>query len=142
MSLDTDESPVKVVLDTNILISAIAFGGKPKNVLDLVLEEKIIAITSPILLAEFKEIYRKKFPLLEEDFELTIKNIEEIFWILQPTKTLDLLRDNDDNRVLEAALEGKCDYIVTGDKDLLELKSYKTIQIVTAEQFLKIQEEN
>jgi|SRR3989344_5150464 len=142
MSSDTDESPIKVVLDTNILISAIAFGGKPKDVLDLVLEERIIAITSPILLAEFKEIYRKKFPLLEEDFELTIKNIEEIFGIIQPIKTLDLLRDNDDNRVLEAALEGNCDYIVTGDKDLLELKSYKVIQIVTAEQFLKIMGEN
>lgn len=142
MSSDTDESPVKVVLDTNILISAIAFGGKPKDVLDLVLEERIIAITSPILLAEFKEIYRKKFPLLEEDFELTIKNIEEIFGIIQPTKTLDLLRDNDDNRVLEAALEGNCNYIVTGDKDLLELKSYKAIQVVTAEQFLKIMAEN
>ena len=83
-----------------------------------------------------------KFPLLEEDFELTIKNIEEIFGIIQPIKTLDLLRDNDDNRVLEAALEGNCDYIVTGDKDLLELKSYKVIQIVTAEQFLKIMGEN
>ena len=138
MSLDTDESPVKVVLDTNVLISAIAFGGKPKDILDFVLEEKIIAITSPILLAEFKEIYRKKFPLLKEDFELTIENIEEIFGIIQPLKTLDLLRDNDDNRVLEAAVEGKCNYIVTGDKELLNLGNYQGIKIVTPDQFLKM----
>lgn len=133
-----DESLVKVVLDTNILISAIAFGGKPKEVLDLVLEEKITAITSPILLAEFKEIYRKKFPLLKEDFELTIASIEEIFETTQPTKTLYILRDNDDNRVLEAAIEGKCNYVITGDKDLLDLGIYKKIKILTTDQFLNI----
>lgn len=138
MNSDTDESLVKVVLDTNILISAIAFGGKPKEVLDLVLDEKIIALTSAILLAEFKEIYRKKFPMLKEDFELTIENIEEIFETVQPTKTLEILRDEDDNRVLEAAVEGKCQYIITGDKDLLDLKSFQGIKIVTADQFLNI----
>lgn len=138
MSLDMDENLVKVVLDTNILISAIAFGGKPKEVLDLVLEEKITAIISPILLAEFKEIYRKKFPLLKEDFELTIENIEETFETVQPTKTLDILRDNDDNRVLEAAVERKCNYIITGDNELLGLGIYEEIKIVTADQFLNI----
>lgn len=138
MSSDTDESPVKIVLDTNILISAIAFRGKPKKVVDLVLEERIIAYTSHVLLAEFKEVYRKKFSLLKEDFELTIKNIEEIFIILQPTETLHVLGDEDDNRVLEAAVEGNCDYIITGDRELLELKKYKSIKIVSARQFLDI----
>lgn len=138
MSSDMDENPVKVVLDTNILISAISFGGKPKEVLDLVLEEKITASTSPILMAEFREVYRKKFPLLEEDFELTIKNIEDIFETTQPKETLDILKDEDDNRVLEAAVEGQCQYIITGDKDLLDLKSFQGIKILTPDQFLKI----
>lgn len=138
MSSDTDENPVKVVLDTNILISAIAFEGKPKKVLDLVLEERIIAYTSPILLAEFKEVYRKKFGLLKEDFESTIRSIEEIFVILQPTKTFHILDDEDDNRVLEAAIEGKCSCIVTGDKELLELEKYKNIKIISAKEFLDI----
>lgn len=137
MSSDTAENPVKVVLDTNILISAIAFGGKPKQVLDLVLEEEIEAIISPILLAEFKEIYRKKFPLKREDFELTIKNIEEMFQTIYPKKTLNILSDEDDNRVLEAALEGNCSYIVTGDKELLNLVTFKNIHILTADQFIK-----
>jgi len=135
-----DANPVKVVLDTNILIPAIAFGGKPQEVLNLVLEEKIIVFISPILLAEFKEIYRKKFPLSKEDFELTIKNIEELFEIIQPIKTLGVCRDEYDNRVLEAALEGKCSYIITGDKDLLDLGSFKNIEILTTEQFLQIQD--
>lgn len=137
MSSDTDENPFKVVLDTNVLISAIAFGGKPKEVVDLVLEEKIIALTSPILLAEFKEVYRKKFPLLAEDFELTVKSIEEIFEISQPKKTLDILNDEDDNRVLEAAVEGKCSFIITGDSDLLTLKKFRQIEILKPDDFLK-----
>ena len=137
MSSDTDKNPVKVVLDTNVLISAIAFGGKPKEVLDLVLEEKIIALTSPILLAEFKEVYRKKFSLLEEDFELTVRSIEEIFEILQPKKTLHILNDEDDNRVLEAAVEGKCSFIVTGDADLLTLGTFRKIIILTPSDFLQ-----
>lgn len=136
-----DENLVKVVLDTNVLISAIAFGGKPKEILNLVLEEKIAASTSPILLAEFKEVYTKKFPLLKEAFELTFKSIEEIFEITQPDKILDILKDKDDNRVLEAASEGNCDYIITGDSELLELKVYRKTEIVTPDQFLKLLKE-
>ena len=135
-----DENPVKVVLDTNVLVSAIVFGGKPKEILNLVLEEKIVASISPILLAEFKEVYTKKFPLLKEDFELTFKSIEEIFEITQPDETLEILKDKDDNRVLEAAVEGKCKYIITGDKELLDLGIYKGIRIVTPDQFLNVLE--
>lgn len=135
MNSVTDEN-LKVVLDTNILISAIAFGGKPKEVLNLVLDEKIIAATSPILLAEFQEVYNKNFPLKFVDFELTLERIEEIFKMVKPKRSLKIVRDEDDNRVLEAAVEGNCSYIITGDKDLLDLKKFKKIKILTSEQFL------
>ncbi len=135
MNSVTDEN-LKVVLDTNILISAIAFGGKPEEVLNLVLDEKIIAVTSPILLAEFQEVYNKNFPLKFVDFELTLERIEEIFKMVKPKRSLKIVRDEDDNRVLEAAVEGFCKFIITGDKDLLDLENYQNIKIVTAEQFL------
>ena len=138
MSFDTDENLVKVLLDTNILVSAIVFGGKPEQILHLILEEEFLAITSPVLLAELKEVLNKKFPPRETDFKLTIKNIEEIFKTIQPKKTINILNDNDDNRVLEAAIEGNCKYIVTGDKELLSLKSYQGVKIVTAGEFLKL----
>ncbi|HEX8932007.1 MAG TPA: putative toxin-antitoxin system toxin component, PIN family [Patescibacteria group bacterium] len=51
-----------------------------------------------------------------------------------------MVRDIDDNRVLEAAVEGKCQYIITGDADLLDLKIFQSIKIITAEDFLKEQE--
>jgi len=138
MSFDMDENLVKVLLDTNILVSAIVFGGKPEQILHLILEEEFLAITSPVLLAELKEVLNKKFPPRETDFKLTIKNIEEIFKTIQPKKTINILNDNDDNRVLEAAIEGNCKYIVTGDKELLSLKSYQGVKIVTAGEFLKL----
>lgn len=137
MNSVTDEN-LKLVLDTNILISAIAFGGKPEEVLNLVLDEKVIAVTSPILLAEFQEVYNKNFPLKFVDFELTLERIEEIFKMVKPKRSLKIVRDEDDNRVLEAAVEGNCDFIITGDKDLLDLGKYKKINIMKADEFLEI----
>lgn len=131
------KKPPRIVLDTNILISALVYGGKPEQIYDFVLEKQLIAITSPILLSELREILIKKF-----NFELDrIKQLEQIishnFTVVNPNKIVAQTRDDDDNRVLEAALEGGCNYIVTGDKDLLDLKIYKNIKIVTPDIFLE-----
>ncbi len=136
MSLDTVGNLVRVVLDTNILISAIAFGGKPAQILIDILRGTILGITSPILLAELQEVLTKKFPLSKEDIDLFLQELKESFIVVQPKEIINTVRDADDNRVLEAAIEGNCDYIVTGDKDLLVLKNYKKVEIVTAEEFL------
>lgn len=140
MSLSTNsgtgENLPRVVIDTNILVSAIAFGGKPAEILFLVLEEKIWAITSPILLAELEETLAKIVTLSKEDIQVALKEIREEFQIIQPRISIKVSRDEDDNRVLEAAVEGGCNYIITGDQDLLDLKKYKKIKILTAEEFL------
>jgi len=138
MNLGMAENPVRIVLDTNIIVSAIIFKGKPLQVLDLILRERSKAVTSPILLAELKEILTKKFQLPKYEFELVIKNIEDIFEIIQPKISINVLRDEDDNRVLEVAVEGKCDYVITGDKDLLVLGKYKNLKIVNSDQFLNL----
>lgn len=137
MSLDTAENPVKVILDTNIIISAIGFGGKPREIFLRVLSKKVIAVSSSILLAELEEVVTKKFPRLQYEFHRVNRRIRRIFTIVQPRLPLNILKDEDDNRVLEAAIEGKCDYIITGDKELLALKSFKGISVLTAERFLK-----
>lgn len=130
--------PLEVVLDSNILISAYVFGGKPELVLNLIISKEIEAITSNILIAEFIDVLRKKFKVTEPDI-LEIQNeIEDLFEIVYPTKEIDIVKDTDDNRVLEVAVEGECDYIITGDKDLLILKTYKDIKILTADEFLEI----
>jgi len=130
------KKPPKIVLDTNILISALIYGGKPEKIYNLVLDKQLISVTSPILLSELTEILIKKFK-----FELSrIKRLEKIiknnFIIVNPSKIISLLKDDDDNRVLEAAIEGKCTYIVTGDSDLLDLVNFKNIKIATPDVFL------
>lgn len=136
-----NEAP-RVILDSNVLISAYVFGGKPEVILKKIIQEQIQGVTSPILISEFLEVLRKKFYVISSDI-LEIENyIEELFEIVYPKITLRVQKDDDDNRVLEAASEGECKYIITGDKELLKLGVYQDIKIVTADQFLKILEEN
>lgn len=89
-----------------------------------------------MLISEFFDVVNKKFDLSNEELALTKIQIENKFVIVQPKNEIKISRDDDDNRVLEAALEGGCSYIVTGDKDLLDLKTFKNIKIVTPDTFL------
>lgn len=137
MNSGTGENHVRVVLDTNILISAIGFGGAPRAALLLAIQEKIKGVISPVLLIELIEVINKKFPKLIPDLLGIEASINESFLIVQPKKSLNIVRDIDDNKVLEAAVEGRCDFIITGDQDLLELGMFKGIKIVTPAQFLE-----
>ena len=131
-----EKTPVRAVIDTNILISAIIFGGNSEKIIKLVQENKIIAITSPVLLSELTEVLVKKFHFTPDKIYLVEELIKGNFVIVQPNKTINIVRDKDDNRVIEAASHGKCQYIITGDRDLLDLKIYQQIKIVTPEIFL------
>lgn len=138
MNTGTAENPVKVVLDTNIFISALVYGGVPEKVLRMILTKELQVVISPVLQAELTDIMTKKFPLSLADMYLLKEEMERSFIIVNPHMDLDVVRDNDDNRVLEAAVEGECDFIITGDQDLLELRKYKNIKIVTPAKFLKL----
>lgn len=136
MNLGTARKP-RVVLDSNIIISAVVYRGKPRIILDLAFEQRIETITSPALLVEVIEVLAKKFQLSKEELDLINEEIKNDFAIIHPRRTLHIVRDEDDNRVLEAALEGKCDFIVTGDRDLLNLGQFKNIKIITPDEFLR-----
>ena len=131
-------APVKVVLDTNILVSSLIFGQKPQQIENLILEKNVIGITSSILLAELADVLTKKFHFNEFRLKQTEKKIEKNFIFVQPTSIIKILKDDSDNRVLEAAVEGKCQYIITGDKELLNLGKFKGIKIVKVAEFLDI----
>src|SRR3989344_6708397 len=119
---------LRTVLDTNIIVSAVVFKGKPRQVLELAFEEKIKSFISQTLLAELTETLTKKFSLSIEEVDLIEREIKDVFGIVYPTVTLHIQKDEDDNRVLEAAVEGECNYIVTGDKELLDLGNFKGIK--------------
>ena len=131
-------APVKVVLDTNILVSSLIFGQKPQQIENLILEKNVIGITSSILLAELADVLTKKFHFNEFRLKQTEKKIEKNFIFVQPTSIIKILRDDADNRILEAAVEGRCQYIITGDKELLSLGAFKGIKIVRVAEFLDI----
>ncbi len=132
-----ENEPLRVILDTNVLISSIIFGGKPRQIIKLLQENKIVAVTSPILIAELLEILVKKFKFMPAKIVLIQELIKENFNIIHPSEVVNVvIRDEDDNRVLEAAIEGNCSHIITGDKDLLDIVTFRDITIVTLDDFL------
>lgn len=129
---------LRVVIDTNVLVSAIVYGGIPKQILALVLDEHVVGVTTRVLMAELIDVLSKKFHFSLQKLGSAESLMQESFLIVQPEKTISVLDDDDDNRVLEAAVAGACGYIVTGDTDLLRLKEYKGITIMTPAEFLAL----
>lgn len=129
----------KVCLDTNVLISAALFDGKPEKILRLVEEDKLILIISPAILVETTRVLVDKFQREEEEVMRFVKLLYDLGKIIRPKGKIRLVKKDSDNRILECALEGKADYIVTGDKKhLLPLANFKNIPIITPGDFLKI----
>ena len=128
---------IRVVLDTNVYISALMFGGLPGALLDLALLQSFLPVISPALQDELYEKLRSKVEVSAEDTAIIRAKLESIAEIVRPDMVLHVIEDDpDDNRVLECAVKGSADYIVTGDRHLLKLGSYEAIPIVTVRQFL------
>lgn len=132
--MDLQDKP-RVVLDTNVLVSAIIYGGIPQELVKQVINGKLIGITSPWLLVELMEVLAKKFEFSREYREIVEQFIRDSWVFVMPEMTITVLQDTPDNRVLEAAATGNCSYIVTGDKELLALREYKTIHIFSPADF-------
>ncbi len=127
----------RVVLDTNVYISAFMFGGLPGSLLDLAFLKSFTLITSPALLDELDEKLQGKFEVSRGDAAYLLARLQAIAQVVRPRRVLNIIaEDPDDNRVLECAVQGRADVIVTGDRHLLKLKSYQTISILTVRQFL------
>lgn len=128
---------LRIVLDTNVLVSATIIKGKQFEFLKLAKLGKIKLITSPEIVKEFKEVIsREKFGFSEEQISNALKKILEITELIIPQHKLNVIKDDpDDNMIIECALESSADFIVSGDPHLLELKSYRDIKIVNATEF-------
>jgi len=131
---------VRAVIDTNVLISAIFWPGKPKQLLNQVRRGKITFLTSQALLTELKEVLTradKPFKLSEEEAQRVLASICDLAEVVQPYSMVTQCRDETDNRVLECALDGRADWIITGDMHLLELDPFEGIKITTVANFLR-----
>ena len=122
------------VLDTNVLISALAFpGSKPDQVLQRVRRGEVELFLSPFILAEFERILRDKFRFTKRQTDERVAVIRRMATLVEPTERIALVvAKDDDNRILECAVAARADYLVTGDKEhLLPLRSIGATQIVT-----------
>lgn len=128
---------MRIVLDTNVLVSALVYGGIPEQILRLVLEKQIEATISPSILAELFEVLVKKFDFDSKRIKSVEQKIKKNFRVVHPKNHFQVLDDDPDNRLLEAALEDNCRYIVTGDKELLEISEFKSVKIIRPAEFFR-----
>lgn len=131
----------RAVLDTNTIVSGIGWGGPPGAVLDAALAGHFEIVTSPALLDELRRVlsYPKLQAVIGDGDEL-IELIELLALaaiVVTPTEAVEIIRDPDDNRLIEAAQAGQADIIVTGDQDLLTLMHIEQISILTPREFLE-----
>lgn len=127
----------RVVADTNIYISALMFGGLPGTFLDLAFQQSFTLVSSAALLTELDEKLRGKFGISTHDAAAIRARLERVAAVVEPESVLYVIdADPDDNRVLECAVEGRADTIVSGDRHVLKLGAYAGIPIVTVRQFL------
>lgn len=129
---------LKVVFDSNIYLSAIIFGGNPRQCLELARNKEIELFTSKAILLEVARNLGDKFGWQAYEVTEVIEGILEFANIVIPKKSIKSIKaDLSDNRILEAAVEAKTHYIISGDKKhLLSLKKFKNIPIISAKQFL------
>jgi len=128
---------VKAVLDTNIFISALALpGGQAEKAVLAAVEGRFdLAISKPII-HEVLGVLARKFARDAEELARVAVFLSELGEVVQPRKTLHVLSDEPDNRILECALAAHAKLIVTGDRAMLALDEHKGIRIVTLREFL------
>lgn len=131
----------RVVLDTNVLISALLFRGGLSKIVGLWQKGKIIPVISKETFSELVTVLEyPKFSLTQEETNSIIKyEILPYFEIVEVVKDVKgICRDPEDDKFISCAISGSADYIVSGDKDLFDLKQYKSIKIIKASDFLKM----
>jgi putative PIN family toxin of toxin-antitoxin system len=130
---------MRVVADTNVLISAFLFGGLPRIFLDRGLAGTFSLVTSGALLDELDEKLSGKFAVPENKAFAFLSQLKSKAAVVNPSFVLNaVLEDPDDNRVLECAVAGRAEYIVSGDRHLLWLYAYEGIAILPVRQFMEV----
>jgi len=128
---------VKVVFDTNILVSALVFpGGKGEAALRRIVEEQDELVISKPILDELLSILGRKFAREAEELAHAAVFLSELGILVKPRQKLRVVKDDPDNRILECAIAGHADAIITGDKALLGLHDYRGVRIISLREYL------
>lgn len=130
----------KVVLDTNIFISALGWKGKPRQIFQKCINDELELVTSPQQISELVRVMGyPKFNFTQEEKDTFVSIILEIARLVYITEKVKVIKeDPDDDIILETASVGNVDYIVSGDPHLLKLKEFGKVKMITANEFLEI----
>jgi len=128
---------MRVVFDTNIFVSAFVIPGShaEKAILRIIEGEDTLLLSKEIL-DELLSILSTKFSRDREEISRLAVVLSEIAEWVQPARRINVLRDEPDNRILECAVSGKADMVVTGDKEMLTLEAYEEMKIVSLKSYL------
>lgn len=129
---------LRVVLDTNVLISALAFHGETKKIMELAEEKQFQLFLSPFILKELHKNLMGKAGLSAEDTTALLAHVKEQSTFVEPDSKVSVIRAKEsDNRILECGLAAQADVIVTGNmKHIRPLGSFKGIKILTPREFM------
>ena len=129
---------MKVVFDTNILVSALVFpGGRGEAALQRIIEEQDELILSKPILDELLGILARKFSRDAEELARVAVFLSTLATFVSPRRKLQVVNDEPDNRVLECALTGRARAIVTGDRALLALENFRGVRLLTLREYLE-----
>lgn len=127
---------MRIVIDTNVLISGVFFGGFPRKILSAVVGQKIFACATAEIIIEYEEIVQEMISRKQGHINRSILSpLIKAMKIIEPVTHVKVCRDPDDNKFLECANDSHALYVVSGDKDLLIIGQYENVQIVTAKEF-------
>ena len=129
---------MRIVIDTNIVASAIFFGGRPRELLELLLQHELSAFITQEIIEEYQgtiEYLQNEYP--SKRIKVPLTQIIAACNMIETTSEVKVCRDPDDDKFFACALDSRSLYIVSGDKDLLAVKQYKDVQAVTVAQFFR-----
>jgi uncharacterized protein len=130
---------IRIVLDTNVIVSALVFGGVPRGVLELAEAGECQFFYSEAIQTEVRRVLSEKFEWPQAILREALPVLWSMGELVVPRMTLDAVPDDpDDNRILECAVEAHAQVVVSGDHHLLALQKYKSIRIVTPRQFIEL----
>lgn len=130
---------IRIVLDTNIFISALGWRGEEKKILEKCIDGTFNLFLSKDILNEIERVLNyPKFNFSEKEKTEFLNLLRKISTIVKPSLTLEIIKqDSEDNKILECAIESQADFVISGDDHLLSLGEFEEIKILRASEFLK-----
>ncbi len=129
---------MRVVFDTNIFVSAFVLpGSRADAALIRVVDDIDQLVISKVIIDELLTVLARKFARDADELARVAVFLSDLAEVVRPRGRIDVLQDEADNRILECARTGKVDAIVTGDQAMIELGSYRSINIISLRNFLE-----